>query len=267
MTAKVRSQVATGVAVLTLDEPPANTYSYDMMRELDAAILEARMDASVHVIVLTGAGEKFFCAGATIGMLKEADARVQVLLLPSRQRDAQPARADAEARDRRAERAHGRRRARDRDGRRSAHCAEGRGQDRPAGSRARRAARHRRNAAARAARRQGSAMKLMIIGPPAVDGRGGRARARHRGLGCSAARRPAVRRRGHRSTRGRSRRRTRRAAPSVASSAPCSRARKPAFGEGLALERELQQLLFESDDAREGIAASLEKRKPKFSGS
>jgi len=43
------------------------------MRELDAAILDARMDASVHVIVITGSGEKFFCAGATIGMLKDAD--------------------------------------------------------------------------------------------------------------------------------------------------------------------------------------------------
>ena len=61
------------VRVLTLNEPPANTYSYDMMRELDAAILEARMDRAVHVIVLTGAGEKFFCAGATIGMLKDAE--------------------------------------------------------------------------------------------------------------------------------------------------------------------------------------------------
>src|SRR5262245_13107698 len=44
-----------------------------MMRELDAAILDARMDRSGHVIVVTGAGEKFFCAGATIGMLKDAD--------------------------------------------------------------------------------------------------------------------------------------------------------------------------------------------------
>src|SRR5688572_30869215 len=44
-----------------------------MMQELDAAVLEARMDASVHVIVITGAGEKFFCAGANIGMLKDAD--------------------------------------------------------------------------------------------------------------------------------------------------------------------------------------------------
>ena len=38
------------------------------------------------------------------------------------------------------------------------------------------------------------------------------------------------------------------------------------FGEGLALERELQQLLFQSDDAHEGIAASLDKRKPSFKG-
>jgi enoyl-CoA hydratase/carnithine racemase len=62
-----------GVRVLTLNEPPANTYSYELMQELDRAILDARMAADVHVIVLTGAGGKFFCAGATIGMLKDAD--------------------------------------------------------------------------------------------------------------------------------------------------------------------------------------------------
>jgi enoyl-CoA hydratase/carnithine racemase len=36
--------------------------------------------------------------------------------------------------------------------------------------------------------------------------------------------------------------------------------------EGLSLERELQQLLFQSSDAREGIAANIEKRKPEFKG-
>ena len=58
-----------GVAVLTLNDPPANTYSYEMMQELDRAILAARMDESVQVIVITGQGEKFFCAGADIQML------------------------------------------------------------------------------------------------------------------------------------------------------------------------------------------------------
>jgi len=38
------------------------------------------------------------------------------------------------------------------------------------------------------------------------------------------------------------------------------------FADGLAFERELQQLLFESADAREGLAAHLEKRKPEFTG-
>ena len=72
-TSKLHYAISDGVATLTLDDPPANTYSYEMMRQLDDAILRARMDASVHVIVLTGAGEKFFCAGANIGMLKDAD--------------------------------------------------------------------------------------------------------------------------------------------------------------------------------------------------
>ena len=70
---KIRTAQADGVFTITLDDPPANTYSYEMMQELDAAVLAARMDGSVHVIVLTGAGEKFFCAGANIGMLKDAD--------------------------------------------------------------------------------------------------------------------------------------------------------------------------------------------------
>jgi enoyl-CoA hydratase/carnithine racemase len=40
-----------------------------MMQQLDEAILRARMDDSVQVIVITGSGEKFFCAGADIQML------------------------------------------------------------------------------------------------------------------------------------------------------------------------------------------------------
>jgi enoyl-CoA hydratase len=58
-----------GIAFLTLNDPPANTYSYAMMQALDEAILKARMDEAVQVIVITGNGEKFFCAGADIQML------------------------------------------------------------------------------------------------------------------------------------------------------------------------------------------------------
>ncbi len=64
-----------GLAILELNDPPANTYTYEMMRELDAAILEARMDDDVHVIVIRGKGEKFFCAGANINMLNSVTPR------------------------------------------------------------------------------------------------------------------------------------------------------------------------------------------------
>lgn len=67
----VHYDVKDGVCILTLDDPPANTYTYQMMQQLDACILRARMDEDAHVIVLTGKGEKFFSAGASIGMLNE----------------------------------------------------------------------------------------------------------------------------------------------------------------------------------------------------
>jgi enoyl-CoA hydratase/carnithine racemase len=69
---KVVYSTEAGVATLTLRDPPANTYSYEMMQELDAAILRARMDDEVHVLVVRGDGDKFFCAGADINMLKTA---------------------------------------------------------------------------------------------------------------------------------------------------------------------------------------------------
>jgi enoyl-CoA hydratase/carnithine racemase len=72
MYTKIRYSVSDGVATIELNDPPANTYSYEMMREIDQAVLDARMDDAVHVIVLRGAGDKFFCAGANINMLREA---------------------------------------------------------------------------------------------------------------------------------------------------------------------------------------------------
>ena len=69
----VNFSVDNGIAILELSNPPANTYSYEMMRQLDEAVLRARFDREVHVIVVWGQGEKFFCAGADIGMLAESD--------------------------------------------------------------------------------------------------------------------------------------------------------------------------------------------------
>src|SRR5690606_18938981 len=69
----VEYAAADGVATLPLSNPPANCYSREMMTELDAAILAARFDPAVHVLIVRGAGERFFCAGADIAMLEGAD--------------------------------------------------------------------------------------------------------------------------------------------------------------------------------------------------
>jgi enoyl-CoA hydratase/carnithine racemase len=69
----VKYRVEEGIAIFELDDPPANTYTYDMMQQLDTTILKARMDENVHVILIRGAGEKFFSAGASIPMLTKAD--------------------------------------------------------------------------------------------------------------------------------------------------------------------------------------------------
>ncbi|MFW6192834.1 MAG: enoyl-CoA hydratase/isomerase family protein [Gemmatimonadota bacterium] len=69
----IRYETDDGVGVITIDDPPANTYTYEMMRQLDEVVLEARFDEDVHVLVVRGAGDKFFSAGANIPMLQESD--------------------------------------------------------------------------------------------------------------------------------------------------------------------------------------------------
>ena len=58
-----------GVAVIELRNLPMNCFTFEMMHELDEAILRARFDDEVHVVVLCGAGESVFCAGVDIRML------------------------------------------------------------------------------------------------------------------------------------------------------------------------------------------------------
>ena len=262
---KVSYRTVEGVAVLTLCEPPANTYSYEMMRELDAAILDARMDASVHVIVLTGAGDKFFCAGATIGMLRDADPDYKYYFClhanETLNRLEQTPKLVIAALN--------------------GHTVGGGLEVALA-------------ADLRIARRDAGRIGLPEVALGVLPGTGGTQRlARLVGKGRAMellvsgrlmtmadaavaglvteawdeeklAGKPfldAVIAYARQFT-----------PPHKASLAVGSIKRaiqsglEAGFGEGLALERELQQRLFQSDDAREGIAANLEKRKPRFSG-
>ena len=186
---------------------------------------------------------------------------LQVLLLPARQRDAEPPRADAQAGHRGAQRPHRRRRPRDRHGRRPAHRPQGRRQGRPARGQPRRPARHRRHAAPRAARRQEPGDRADGHRPAAHLRRGARATASST--------------RSSRATTSWTR-----CTPTRAQFCPPNKAAKAVgrikravqsgaevpFESGLAMERELQQQLFESPDAREGLDAYVEKRKPQFLG-
>src|SRR3954447_3706642 len=71
----VEYRVEDGLAILELNNAPANTYSYEMFRAMDEAILRARMDDEAHVIVIRGKGDKFFSAGADIAMLQRVTPR------------------------------------------------------------------------------------------------------------------------------------------------------------------------------------------------
>lgn len=254
-----------GVALITLTEPPANTYSYEMMRELDEAVLAARMDRAVHVIVLAGAGEKFFCAGANIGTLKDADPDFKYYFClhanETMSRLEQTPKLVIAALN--------------------GHCVGGGLEVAMA-------------ADVRIARQGGGKIGLPEVALGVLPGTGGTQRlarllgkaraielmvsgrlmtfdeAKAAGLvtqvwgDAELAGRPFIEAvldyakqftPPHKASRavGHIKR-------AVQSGAEMS------LADGLALERELQQRLFESDDAREGIAASLEKRKPNFTG-
>lgn len=64
-----------GVAIATMTREPGNTYNLDLMHELDQVIEDVRFDHDVKVVVLAGGGEKFFSAGADINMLNTAEPR------------------------------------------------------------------------------------------------------------------------------------------------------------------------------------------------
>jgi enoyl-CoA hydratase/carnithine racemase len=54
-------------AVITLNRPPANAISGDLMRELNAALSDMESDPAVRSVIITGAGDRIFCAGADLG--------------------------------------------------------------------------------------------------------------------------------------------------------------------------------------------------------
>lgn len=54
------------VGVLTLNRPPANSYDMDVVQQLSAAVDQIGKDSEIRVVVVKSALEKFFCAGADV---------------------------------------------------------------------------------------------------------------------------------------------------------------------------------------------------------
>jgi enoyl-CoA hydratase/carnithine racemase len=54
-------------AVITLNRPPANAISEQLMHELHDALASVERDDGVRAVVITGAGDRIFCAGADLG--------------------------------------------------------------------------------------------------------------------------------------------------------------------------------------------------------
>ena len=262
---KIRYLVADGITTLELNDPPANTYSYEMMREIDAAVLDARMDAAVHVIVLRGAGEKFFCAGANIGMLKEADPTFKYYFClhanETLNRLEQTPKLVIAALN--------------------GHTVGGGLEVAMA-------------ADIRIAKKDAGKIGLPEVALGVLPGTGGTQRLARL---CGKARAIELMVQGRlmsfdeakaiglvnevwdeTALAGRSfadavHEYARQFTPPHKASKAVGRIKRAvqsgvemSFGDGLAIERELQQLLFESEDAREGIAANVEKRKPRFQG-
>ena len=65
-------EVDGGVGRLTIDRPEKrNALSWDTVAELRDRLADAKADPAVRVVVLTGAGEKAFCAGADLGTMAD----------------------------------------------------------------------------------------------------------------------------------------------------------------------------------------------------
>ncbi|TMC05962.1 MAG: enoyl-CoA hydratase/isomerase family protein [Chloroflexi bacterium] len=62
----VRLEREGAVGIIVLDRPPANSYDYDFLRELGAAVDDARYDDDVRAVVVASASERFFSAGADV---------------------------------------------------------------------------------------------------------------------------------------------------------------------------------------------------------
>jgi len=70
----VECEIFDDVAVLYVNDPPANTLTYDLVFQLEEMLLKLSHDDNIKALIITGRGDKFFSGGVNIGMLRSASA-------------------------------------------------------------------------------------------------------------------------------------------------------------------------------------------------
>lgn len=60
-------------AILTMNNPPANTWTAQSLQALQAKVLELNANKDIYALVLTGEGNKFFSAGADLKLFSDGD--------------------------------------------------------------------------------------------------------------------------------------------------------------------------------------------------
>ena len=69
----IRLEKQDHVALITFDHPPANTWNLAALKEFEQAVDKVEQDSDIRVVILTGAGEKFFSAGYDVTDAANAD--------------------------------------------------------------------------------------------------------------------------------------------------------------------------------------------------
>jgi enoyl-CoA hydratase/carnithine racemase len=60
-------------ALVTIANPPANTWTYDSLQALKRLVADLNADRDIYALVITGDGEKFFSAGADLKLFADGD--------------------------------------------------------------------------------------------------------------------------------------------------------------------------------------------------
>jgi len=73
---KIKVSIEGNIATIVIDNPGANTWDRESLPALRQVIETLNQEPTVYALVLTGAGQKFFSAGADLNQFASGDADV-----------------------------------------------------------------------------------------------------------------------------------------------------------------------------------------------